>query len=469
MGLNYACDPGTSLIIEAASGAGHASNLFCRKPVAEDLGPHCPNDGVGKPIDPKTGVEFLTETDYEGPDGLIFQRTYRSSLGYFASVLSSGLALPQGAAGSSAAVVVGDGCYPGVYRDPATGQYRPYCFPLLGVRDSTGSALTALLMIPAGRVLPLNTGGATPVVTTNPGVQVRLNPDPADPAWRWEFLWEDDRHERYDANGRLVLSWPRLGPHWATSYSYSEAATSPTVAPRPGLLIAITNASGRRLAFTYDGDGRMVEMTDPTGGVYQYIYDADGNLAAVTYPDGKRRRYLYHETAQLPGGTATPGYPHLLTGVVDENGVRYASIRYDASGRGSETSLIGRVGDVEGQPVERYQLSYPQLPPAISGSGLTRIIDPLGQSHDYGYQLDALGVTRPTRFSRPAGQGCGPASAATSYDAAGHPVDHQDFNGHITHTQWDLARSLTTVPADGCARKPRTGSSPLWPTTPAAG
>ena len=67
----------------------------------------------------------------------------------------------------------------------------------------------------------------------------------------------------------------------------------------------------------------------PDGGIYAYAYDANNNLISVTHPDGGVRQYVY--------GNAS--FPNALTGIIDENGKRYASWTYDAQGRAISSNM----------------------------------------------------------------------------------------------------------------------------------
>src|SRR6185437_8771940 len=88
---------------------------------------------------------------------------------------------------------------------------------------------------------------------------------------------------------------------------------------------------------TYDSQSRLSTMTDPGGGLYQYAYDSQGNLSSVTYPDGASRLYVYDESAF----TAGVDQPHSLTGIIDENGVRFATYSYNASGQATHSEHAG--------------------------------------------------------------------------------------------------------------------------------
>ena len=91
----------------------------------------------------------------------------------------------------------------------------------------------------------------------------------------------------------------------------------------------VNDSLGRSLVFAYDAQARIIKVIDQAGKSYLYDYDQAGNLAAVTYPDLVQRQYLYNEMAHVQNLNA----PWLLTGIVDENGERFATFSYDAKGR----------------------------------------------------------------------------------------------------------------------------------------
>lgn len=99
-----------------------------------------------------------------------------------------------------------------------------------------------------------------------------------------------------------------------------------TYDPVTGHLSAVTDPFGHSLTFAYDANGRLSTMTDPNGGITTYTYDDTnnvGNLSTVTYPDGKFKSYKYNEPGYVAAYT---NFPHALTGIVDENNNRYASL-----------------------------------------------------------------------------------------------------------------------------------------------
>ena len=234
----------------------------------------------------------------------------------------------------------------------------------------------------------------------------------------WQFITSDDTIETYNTSGKLLSIANREGRTQTLGYDSN------------GRLSTVTDDVGRVLNFTYDGSSRIQTLTDPAGGVTQYGYDTTGNLTSVTYPDGKIRTYHYNEQVY----TSNANLPHALTGITDENGVRFATYTYDAQGRAVVTEHAGGV--------ERYVLGY-----STDGSN-TMVTDPLGSQYTHHFQT-ILGVAKSTGQSQPAGSGCSAASSAITYDINGKIVSRTDFNNHKTCYAYDLNRNLETVRVEG--------------------
>ncbi|MBW8364699.1 MAG: RHS domain-containing protein [Rhizobium sp.] len=184
----------------------------------------------------------------------------------------------------------------------------------------------------------------------------------------------------------------------------------------------------------------------PTGGTITYGYDAQNNLISVQYPDGKTKTYLYEN----------PIFPHALTGIVDENGDRYAIYRYDSQGRADDED--------HGGSVDHYNLAYTT---DASGTPVsTTVTDPLSTQRTYNFQT-ILGVVKSTGVSQPGGSGCSASSSAITYDPNGNVASRADFNGHKTCYAYDLARNLETARVEGLASSASCPSDPAT-YTPAA-
>ena len=269
----------------------------------------------------------------------------------------------------------------------------------------------------------------------------------------WTYTNENDEIETYDASGKLVSLKNRVGQVQTLTYSDGTAGANggiildangnatPAVLPA-GHLIRVTDPSGHTLQFGYDSVGRVVKMTDPLGGAYLYIYSnattRTANLTSVTYPDGKTRTYLYGETANVSATGVS--YAHALTGILDENGTRYASWTYDAQGRAT-SSEHGPFGS----GIDHVGLVY--TAPDANGNSTTSVTDPRGNVRSYAFST-ILGVVKNTGIT---GQPCNGCSAAFTHDANGNVASRVDFKGNKTCYVYDLTRNLETARLEGVA------------------
>jgi YD repeat-containing protein len=233
-------------------------------------------------------------------------------------------------------------------------------------------------------------------------------------------------NEQYDSNG-LLQRIDTVGGI-SISFSYLAASQNSTQSLGSWLLSSVTDSFGRSLNFTYDLQGQISAMTDPAGSVTTYQYQIGNGsatpnlLSSVTYPDGAKKQYLYDEI-----GLGVNNGHYYLTGIVDENGTRFATYQYDTQGRAISTGHAGGA--------DLYQLQY--------NAGSTVISDPLGTQRTQNFQT-ILGVVKPTGISQPGGSGCGPSSASLTYDANGNIATRTDFNGNTTAYTYDLSRNLET-------------------------
>ncbi len=287
----------------------------------------------------------------------------------------------------------------------------------------------ALVGRPDGRELDFSPPGSGNIYVNNADVADRLerlvNGSGNTTGWKY-VVAANDSTELYDANGKLLSISDRAG--LTLTLTYSDASTPPNIAPVPGLLITVSDPWGRAIAYTYDAQQRITHMTEPGGGSYTYSYDSASNLASVTFPDTKVRQYTYNEQQN----TQNTALPYSLTGIVDENGARFATFKYDTQGRVVSSEHAGGV--------ERTALDYAS--PYVS----TTVTDPLDVARSYGLTT-LFGVVKGTAITGLACPTCGPA--AQTYDANGNIASRTDWNGNRTNYTYDLARNLETLRTEG--------------------
>ncbi|MEZ0192330.1 RHS repeat protein, partial [Ralstonia solanacearum] len=204
--------------------------------------------------------------------------------------------------------------------------------------------------------------------------------------------------ETYNTGGKLQSVRERNGR--TTTLSYNAASQ----------LSAVTAPSGRSLTLAYDASGRVASVAAPDEAVTRYGYNTAGMLSTVTRPDGTTRQYVYEDSR----------FPTALTGVIDENGSRYATYAYDDQGRAISSTLAGGANTYQFQYGDNYQ---------------TTVTDPTGKTSVYSF-LKQNGVLLPTAISAPCGL-CGSTRQSSSYDANNNLTQETDYNGTVTTHAYD--------------------------------
>ena len=341
------------------------------------LPPEC-SATVGNPINLLDGCKSQLEVDYRSrtPGGVEVERHYNSA-GYFR--LDTG---PEKASDAwrttwDRRILV-----------PAAGSSV-----LAYAQRADGSVQ---VFLPTGREMHNRQGGASALL-------LRLA-DGAGAATGWRLTTANNDVETYDAAGRLLSVALRAGLAHTLAYAAN------------GQLATVTDSFGNALTFTHDTAGRLSGFVAPGNRAYVYGYDAKGRLASVKYPDNTVRTYHYESV----------GFPHALTGITDENGSRFATWGYDASGSAISSQHAGGV-----EAVTLSTHSYSTTP----SGGLKNVVDAFGTNRAYNYQFVG-GVARVKRVADPGG------SAVSTFDANGNLATHQDRNGIQTTYTHDLARNL---------------------------
>jgi YD repeat-containing protein len=386
-------------------------------PLSPKNPPGCPSPTAGNPINIVTGNKFTDENDYQpaGSSSLQFTRHYNSSVSYQYQFSFGTLGRAQKPLGMA---------------------WVHNYYQGLAVTETL-----VTLTLANGQSFNFKPVSGTwkPDADVNYHLQEILT---AGIHTGWKVTTPKNTVETYNAIGDLLSITDSKG--LTQTLTYSCAAVSPscpiatptTIAPYAGLLIKVTDSFNRSLNFTYGSNGRISTLTDPNGNIIRYSY-IGYNLSTVTYPDdtpadlynNPKKTYIYGELAN----TANVSQPNALTGIIDENGNRYATYSYDAQGRGISTEHAGGA--------QRVSLAY-------NTDGSTTVTDALGAARTYRFQT-ILGVVKPTGQSQPGGSGCGASASAMSYDANGNVSSRADFNGNRTDYSYDLSRNLETSRTEG--------------------
>jgi len=365
---------------------------------------------AGDPYNIWTGNRFQQETDYQSPGRLTFRRFYNSSI-----VANTAELGPQ-------------------WRH--TFDRALEFVPASGTAGGIGSI--EFDRPDGSRNVFGHVGGlwqATPDVTDTLTEQDDAT---GAPLGYTAFISALRETERYSANGLLLSITDASGA--ITTLQYSTATTPVTQAPKPGLLLNVTDPNGRALNFSYDESARLINVALPDGGSLAYAYDSNGRLASVTYPDSHSRQYLYNEPSLfVPTTIVQTG----LTGVIDEKGVRYETTGYSASGAVTSTYFANNI--------DTYTRS--------SSTTTT----PLGAVYNisaFSYQ----NVFKVHSVSQICGNECNQPWQSISYDNNGYPTGYTDFNGNGTSTTYNAVGLQTQlIEANGSTAKRTTNTT--WDST----
>lgn len=362
---------------------------------------------AGNPIDCATGRKVQTETDYRGQglDALSYRRTYRSpkpvNEGENTSTdISASLWVDQ-AVPSFSVTTYADGSQ---LATVTIGESYRRAF----YRKSSGQPWQSNPSLPQVSIQPSAVSGGY-AITTNSGNTHHFNAD-------------GDAVQSNEANDQ-----PRY------FYDFVDLGDS-------GRKISqIRNRFGDYLNFVYEGpESKLSQLTDQHGLTIHYRYDDQGNLIEAIYPDNTpeylddnpRKTYLFEH----------PDFPHHLTGIMDQNGQRYATFAYDEDGRAIRTE--------HADGAERVEVQYPAEGEAIvrfyqdSDAGLYR-----EEHYTYG---KFRGAHRLTSKTITVCQDCSIGTETWDYNTEDLLERHTSPGGQITEwTYDDQGRKLTETVAVG--------------------
>ena len=237
------------------------------------------------------------------------------------------------------------------------------------------------------------------------------------------------------------------------TFTYSDANTPASIAPKAGLLISVQDPQSRILQLRYaqpdvDQPEHITQIITPEGRTIGFAYDASNNLTQVNWPDGKARNFLYVVKAGA----------YLLSGVVDENNSQLSTFTYDDSRLAT--------GTYRGSHVNEYNVTYTTPPSRLVAETWDAVNQILYRDHTWqmpqGVSVQtpratssALSVTNVngatllTGQSQPAGSGCAASNSSTAYDANGNIVVQDNFQGERTCYAYDLSRNQESVRIEG--------------------
>ena len=399
--------------------------------------PDCERPGppvlYGGPIDAVGNAKIKSETDYASADGLLrVSRDYSSQSGRWSwnhdvaitdftgrsSVRHDSVAL------NASVRLIPEGIYSG-FPPAAVDQSRPF---QLTTSPASGTPPQVWVTGARGSRTVFTESAGTFATTAISKPQLSLIAGPGG-TQRWLLRNRQGRFDLFDLDGHLLEQVQASG----RSLTYAATASTLTVTAMPG---------GRQLVYSRTNPtlvaGAYDTVTLPDGQQLQYAISGVALVTAVTYPDATSRAYLYDEAA-YSGVSSTTAVASRLTGQTDENGVRYATYKYDSAGPIS-TELAGGVN--------KFTLNTN----FGGGSGSRQIQRPPNNATEtLNWDVGPDGERRVTSRWLPAGAGSSASTKALSYDGSGLVTSIIDDRGNRTCYANDTTRGAETVRVEGVA------------------
>lgn len=262
----------------------------------------------------------------------------------------------------------------------------------------------------------------------------------------WVYSGPDNQTLVFDAIGMLVSVRSSEGLTTTVAHGYDSDFNT---------LVTVTDSRGHKVSWTESFDSAMTKMV--AGGVtVAYAYSSSGQLTSVTrQAAGKTttRAYVYDD----------PNNPALLTGLVDERGVRFATWSYDQQGRAISSQHAGGA--------EEVTIAYVD-------DTTTKVTNSLGHVVTYTYTV-AGGSRRMSQVQGAPAPGCPISNSSFTYDARGQIATKTNALGQVTAFVYDTQgretsrteakgtadERVTTTTWDGTSFRPNTVTTPDRVTT----
>jgi len=359
----------------------------------ETLGAPCDNAGgcsAGNPINVGVGNKFEAVSDYEtaGQNKLSFSRFYNSE----------GVSNNPGTSAASLGV-----------------NWRSTYDRYLHLSPTSGPATSVVAERADGQVLNFVSNSGT--WGSNSDVDLKLVQTNSS---TWSLTDRDDTIETYTVNaageGLLTSIQKRNGYKQTLNYTTNNQLGS------------ITDSYNRTLSLTY-ANKHLQMVTTPDDLILTFGYTSSGlspgvpdQLSTISYSTSPAtsQSYVYENTA----------LPFALTGIIDEDGNRYATWSYDSYGR-ALTSQHGGGADLT-------SVSYDDT------NGNRTVTNALGQQEVYKFAT-LQGVPKVTEIDRLATSTTAAATRKFTYDSNGFLASTTDWNGNLTTYVNDSRGEPTTI------------------------
>ena len=367
----------------------------------------CPMCKVGNPINPSTGNKFQKETDYvgAGPFPIRWVRYYNSD-GQSSMANPDVQKLGAGWSHEYNRMIWWYASFFKVMVFRHDGQAYEYDFVSNGVYSGPSDVADKLAHTPFTTDFEYHTADG------NVEIYSLETPVPGNP---------------------LSLKRYRM---WLTEIRRNDGTSITINQADYGEITSIVDHLGRTLTVNTT-DGYIESVTDPAGNstIYDYVTPPGGEdvLNAVTYPGtgAPQKSYLYGEPAFVGG---SPDDTMKLTGIIDENGNRFATWKYDAEGR---AYYAEHAGGVDAVTIDAFS-----PPDGTTAFGTTAFTDANGVSEVQTYEV-INGSAKMSAVLNGQCALCGGRPKAATYDTNGFLESSTDNAGNISYFKHDADGNRT--------------------------
>ena len=196
----------------------------------------------------------------------------------------------------------------------------------------------------------------------------------------------------------------------STRYTYDASAR----------LVLVRGPFGHEVHLGYDAGARIASVTDSAGTQYLYDYSIENLSSVRVVMEGNPTRTYFYED---------PRFPHHLTGLMDENGDRYATWEYDAQGR---AVLTAHSPTTNGTGQQQYSLRY--------DGAKTTVTDAHGNAETWTFEENSLVMRLRSKLSLVDGKGI-----SQEFDERNNLTERVDEEGRRTIYGYNVANQRTFV------------------------
>lgn len=222
----------------------------------------------------------------------------------------------------------------------------------------------------------------------------------------WTWLSDEGESYGFDASGRLTSLTDTAGAELTISYTDKQAT--------------VLTQNGQQLTFTEDAQYQPLSFSAGTLKI-NYTYNANQRLVQVNREDSgvtTNRQYLYEDSRNNG----------LLTGIVDERGVRFATWAYDNQWRAISSEHAGGA--------QKTQVTY------NNADGSRTVTNELGKNTTYRFVTIGK-IKRVSAIEGEPSPNCSASNSSYTYNDLGQMLTKTDAQGLVTTYSYN-SRGLET-------------------------